>query len=114
MKLNQRRKHKKRYRVEAPQPLLQPVRPTQAWSMDFMNDALRSGRAFRTLNILDDYHREILRIEIDVSLTAKRMVRVLEQQAAAYVKPPMTVAEVLARLAELAPTLPARYREHRR
>jgi putative transposase len=79
MKLNQRRKHKKRYRVEAPQSLLQPVRPTQAWSMDFMHDALRSGRAFRTLNILDDYHREILRIEIDVSLTAERMVRVLEQ-----------------------------------
>jgi putative transposase len=79
MKLNQRRKHKKRYRVEAPQSLLQPLRPIQAWSMDFMSDVLRSGRAFRTLNILDDYHREILRIEVDVSLTAERVVRVLEQ-----------------------------------
>ena len=79
MKLNQRRRHKKRYKPEAPQPLVQPIRPNQSWSMDFMSDALRSGRAFRTFNVLDDYHREALRIEIDVSLTAERVVRVLEQ-----------------------------------
>ncbi len=79
MKLSQRRRHKKRYKPEAPQPLVQPIRPNQSWSMDFMSDALRSGRAFRTFNVIDDYHREAIRIEIDVSLTAERVVRVLEQ-----------------------------------
>jgi len=79
MKLNQRRRHKKRYKPEAPQPLVQPIRPNQSWSMDFMSDALRSGRAFRTFNVIDDYHREAIRIEIDVSLTAERVVRVLEK-----------------------------------
>ena len=47
-----------------------------------MSDALRGGMVFRTLNIIDDYNREALRIEIDVSLTAERVVRVLEQSIA--------------------------------
>jgi putative transposase len=79
MKLNLRRRFKRRYRVEAPGALLQPIRPNQAWSADFMSDALYDGRAFRTFNVIDDYNREALRIEIDVSLTAERVTRVLEQ-----------------------------------
>ena len=47
--------------------------------MDFMSDALLSGRKFRTLNLLDDFHREALAIEIDTSLPAERVVRILEQ-----------------------------------
>ncbi len=79
MKLNLRRRFKKRYRAEAPASLLQPIRPNQAWSADFMSDALYDGRAFRTFNVIDDYNREGLRIEVDVSLTAERVVRVLEE-----------------------------------
>ena len=44
MKLNLRRRFKKRYRPDAPASLLQPVRPNQAWSADFMSDALYDGR----------------------------------------------------------------------
>ena len=46
--------------------------------MDFMQDSLESGRKFRTLNVIDDYNRESLAIEVDVSLTGERVVRVLE------------------------------------
>ena len=45
---------------------------------DFMSDSLVSGRAFRTLNILDDFNREALWIEVDTSLPAERVIRVVE------------------------------------
>ncbi len=51
----------------------------QVWSVDFMTDALSSGRRFRTLNIVDDYTRECLAIEVDTSLGGVRVVRVLEE-----------------------------------
>jgi putative transposase len=44
-----------------------------------MSDALSTGRTFRTLNVIDDYNREALWIEVDTSLPAERVVRVLEQ-----------------------------------
>ena len=44
-----------------------------------MSDALSSGRRFRTLNIVDDYTRECLEIEVDTSLGGVRVVRVLEE-----------------------------------
>jgi putative transposase len=44
-----------------------------------MSDALWRGRRFRTLNVLDEGVREGLAIEIDTSLPAKRVVRVLER-----------------------------------
>ena len=47
--------------------------------MDFMSDALSSGRRFRTLNIVDDFTRECLEIEVDTSLGGVRVVRVLEE-----------------------------------
>lgn len=79
MKMNIRRRFKKRYRPEAPAPLLQPIRPNQSWSADFMSDSLWDGRPYRTFNLMDDFNREGLRIEIDVSLTATRVTRVLDQ-----------------------------------
>lgn len=58
-----------------------PTRPNQRWSMDFTLDALWNGRRFRTLNIVDDYTRECLAIEVDVSLPGLRVARVLERLA---------------------------------
>ncbi|KIM00784.1 Mobile element protein [Paramagnetospirillum magnetotacticum MS-1] len=42
-----------------------PDVPNQVWSMDFMADRLEDGRAFRLLNVLDDFNREGLGIEVD-------------------------------------------------
>ena len=49
------------------------------WSMDFMHDTLYHGRRFRTFNLMDEGVREALAIEVDTSLPAERVIRVLEQ-----------------------------------
>lgn len=49
--------------------------------MDFMLDSLACGKRFRTFNILDDFNRESLGIEVDFSPPTERVVRVLEQIA---------------------------------
>jgi len=49
--------------------------------MDFMRDTLANGRAFRTLNIVDDHTRECPVIEVDHSLPGRRVVRVLDRLA---------------------------------
>ncbi|WP_300618554.1 IS3 family transposase, partial [Dokdonella sp.] len=77
--LSIRRRRRRRLVREVRHPLLQPIRPGQSWSMDFMGDSLADGRAYRTFNVIDDYARDALAIEIDVSLTAQRVVRVLER-----------------------------------
>lgn len=51
----------------------------QRWSMDFMHDTLADGRAFRILTMIDEYSRESLCLEVDLSLSAQRVVRVLER-----------------------------------
>jgi len=77
-KLSLRRK-RGRKRSTVRQPLPDAVAANQVWSVDFMTDALSSGRRFRTLNIVDDYTRECLAIEVDTSLGGMRVVRVLEE-----------------------------------
>lgn len=79
--LNLRIKPKKRLPVRNPISLHQPIEPNSFWSMDFMSDSLACGKKFRTLNVLDDFNRESLAIEVDFSLPAERVVRVLEQIA---------------------------------
>jgi putative transposase len=44
-----------------------------------MSDSLFCGRRFRTFNVVDDFNREVLAIEIDLNLPAPRVVRVLER-----------------------------------
>ena len=38
-----------------------------------------SGKTFRTFNVIDDYNREGLSIEVDLSLPALRVIRALDQ-----------------------------------
>jgi putative transposase len=77
-KLGLRRK-RGRKRSNVRQPLLEPTGANQVWSVDFMTDALSSGRRFRTLNIVDDYTREAVAIEVDTSLSGLRVARLLEE-----------------------------------
>ncbi|MCA9467757.1 MAG: hypothetical protein KC643_20245 [Nitrospira sp.] len=55
-----------------------PDGPNEVWSADLMCDALYHGTRFRTLNIIDDYNREVLAIEVDASLWAERVLPVLD------------------------------------
>lgn len=79
LELNLRIKPRRRMKREKPEALAVPVGPNIAWSMDFMADTLADGRQFRLLNVLDDFNREGLAIEIDFSLPAARVVRALNQ-----------------------------------
>jgi putative transposase len=79
MKLNIRRRAKKRLPARVKQMLNQPNQPSQVWSIDFMSDSLWDGRKFRTLNVIDDFNRQVLAIEADTSLPALRVIRVLER-----------------------------------
>ena len=62
--LNLRIKPRRRLKREKPEPLAVPERPNDTWSMDFMADQLTNGRSFRTFNVLDDFSREGLGIEV--------------------------------------------------
>ncbi|MCY1238325.1 hypothetical protein D9M68_680270 [compost metagenome] len=55
---------RKRLRREKPDALAVPEKPNLVWSMDFMADRLEDGRQFRLLNVLDDFNREGLGIEV--------------------------------------------------
>lgn len=79
MKLNIRRRAKKRLPDRVKQPLNIPATPNQVWSIDFMSDSLVDGRKFRLFNVLDDFNRESLAMEVDTSLPAQRVVRVLNR-----------------------------------
>lgn len=79
MKLNVRRRAKKRLPERVKQPLVIPTSANQTWSIDFMSDALMDGRKFRLFNVLDDYNRESLAIEVDTSLPSLRVQRVLSR-----------------------------------
>lgn len=81
LKLNMRRKGKKRLPNRNPDPLAVPARMNQCWSIDFMSDALWCGRKFRTFNVADDFNREALAFEIDLNLPALRIIRVLDRIA---------------------------------
>src|SRR5688572_10652274 len=79
LKLNIRRKVKRRLPARILQPLQAVNEINISWSMDFMSDALLSGRKIRTFNLIDDFNREALAIEIDTSLPAERITRILDQ-----------------------------------
>lgn len=77
--LNLRIKPHKRLIRAKPEPLAVPEQINECWSMDFMHDQLADGRSYRLLNVIDDFNREGLAMEIDLSLPAERVVRTLEQ-----------------------------------
>ena len=79
LKMNLRRKGKKRLPSRNPQPLAVPPCANVCWSIDFMHDALTSAQRFRTFNVLDDFSRECLAIEVDTNLPAARIIRVLDR-----------------------------------
>lgn len=87
MKLNIRRRAKKRLPDRIKQPLTIPEAPNQVWSIDFMSDTLVDGRRFRLFNVLDDFNRESLAIEVDTSMPSLRVIRVLNRVIAQRGKP---------------------------
>lgn len=76
-----RRRRRKRVATAPRDQLAKPTRIDERWSMDFMSDELEDGRSLRLLNIVDDFTRECIGIEIDRSLPADRVIDRLERLA---------------------------------
>lgn len=79
MRLNMRRKYKRRLPARVKEPLLQPIAPNVTWSMDFMHDGLIDGKSFRSFNVMDDYNREILNITLAKGMPSTRVIRELDK-----------------------------------
>jgi putative transposase len=79
LELNLRIKPRRRLIRQVPEPLTVPTALNQVWSMDFMHDQLADGRSIRLFNVIDDFNREALGIEVDFSLPSERVIRSLNQ-----------------------------------
>lgn len=87
LKMNLRRKHKRRLPVRAALPMEVPSALNQSWSMDYMSDTLYDGRRVRILNIIDDHNRQALAMEVDTRLPAIKLIKKLEQLIEVHGKP---------------------------
>ena len=72
-----RLKRKRLTRTVPVNPML--VRPNQEWAMDFVSDALATGRALRMFTLIDGFTKESLAIEVDTGISSRQVTRVLER-----------------------------------
>jgi transposase InsO family protein len=56
---------------------LRPERPDHVWSYDFVQDRTHDGRAYRILNIIDEFTKEALMIRVDRKLNSVDVVDAL-------------------------------------
>jgi putative transposase len=87
MRLNMKRRAKKRIMTRSAQPLDYVQAVNHTWTLDFMRDTLYDGRPFGTLNVIDEGNREALSIEVGTSISAARVVRVMNELIEVYGKP---------------------------
>ena len=59
----------------------------QEWALDFVCDALATGRGIRMLTVVDSFTRECPAIEVNTGLSGQRVTRVLERVIAERGKP---------------------------
>jgi putative transposase len=60
---------------------MSPIRPTVIWAMDFQFDTTADGRTIKMLNVIDEFTREALAIEVDRGIDANGVVEVLDRLA---------------------------------
>lgn len=72
------RTRRSRSRIQRGRPPA-PQRANEQWALDFLHDALASGRTIRLLSVIDVFTREALALEVDTSLPGSRVVRTLDR-----------------------------------
>ena len=73
-------RRQKRKRLTRPAALVPHLhRANQEWALDFVSDALATGRGVRVLAVVDAFTRECLTLEVDTGLSSQRVTRSLEQ-----------------------------------
>ena len=74
------RKRKKRLiGIGAPVGAMCPIRPNALWALDFQFDTTSDGRTLKMLNVIDEFTRECLAIEVHRSIDADDVVDILER-----------------------------------
>lgn len=108
--LQVRRRVRRRVALGRGSPATLVSRINERWSLDFVHDTLANGRRIRTLNVVDDFTRECLAIEVDTSLSGLRVTRVLDAIGAVRGFPSTIVLDNGTELTGLAMALWARDR----
>lgn len=85
-----KRKKLSKYRGEK---LPLPEKPNRRWSMDFVSDSTSRGQKFRALNIVDDYTKICVNIEVGSSIGGERVTRVLDKAIFENGKPELIVTD---------------------
>jgi putative transposase len=62
-------------------PLLRPTAPNLTWSMDFVMDALATGRRIKCLTCVDDFTKECLTITAAFGISGVQVTRILDSIA---------------------------------
>jgi putative transposase len=78
------RRKKRKHCARVGVPLRVCTAANQEWALDFVHDAVASGRKIRVLTVEDAYTRECLALEVDTSFASRRVTRVLEAAIAEY------------------------------
>ena len=85
--LKVRRRPRKRYATVIRCPMENTSKPNESWSMDFTSDSLYTGRRFRTLNVIDEFSRESLGIDVAFSIRSTRVTCLLDKLIKQFGKP---------------------------
>ncbi len=88
-----RRRKRKRIAASIRAPRVLPTRPNERWSMDFVHDQIGDGRRFRTFNVVDDFTRECLAIEVSTSFSGTYVTRILDKLLASRGQPKSIVVD---------------------
>ena len=81
LRVPQRRKKKRLTGIGVAVGAMSPIRPNVIWAMDFQFDTTADGRTLKMLNVIDEFTREALAIDVDRGIDADGVVDVLEHLA---------------------------------
>ncbi|MBS4730541.1 IS3 family transposase [Mycobacterium sp. SM1] len=81
LRVVQRRKKKRLTGIGVAVGAMSPIRPNVIWAMDFQFDTTADGRTLKMLNVIDEFTREALAIEVDRAIDADGVVDVLDRLA---------------------------------
>ena len=76
------KRKRRKYLVRVARPLDKAETSNEEWALDFVSDALGSGRSIRLLNVADAFTRECVALEVDTSFASRRVTGVLDRAIA--------------------------------
>ncbi|XCI64411.1 IS3 family transposase ISMyma8 [Mycolicibacterium parafortuitum] len=87
LRVPQRRRRKRLTGIGVAVGAMSPIRPNVIWAMDFQFDTTADGRTLKMLNVIDEFTREALAIEVNRSIDADGVVAVLDRLALVHGAP---------------------------